>query len=153
MKLRNIVLGSVLGSSVLYGGFLGGDVIFSSLLESSKRQVQEQEEAFKASEIPIHATVLNETYIPASVNFGSFYVLKVQTKEGRVLGINVTDRLTGITKENLDALVSKESEVSFPSGNLISRKSSYSYPHGDDTYFAEKTQLGNKRVDRITVLK
>lgn len=135
------------------------------------------EQRFEESNKPIIATVLDESYqntlspVPnwngamsysnETVKLESKYTLKVETNDGRILGVSVIDGKTNhdggraVKKESLDAIIEPGTRISFPAGNLrhgnwLSGSGHNTYL--DEAYFTSQVQAGNKRADRITVL-
>jgi len=125
---------------------------------------------FAESNIPITGTVLEEVHnnnlnsVPEynglvshsneTVSLDSDYTLKIQTDDGRVLGVSVIDgKETPAKKESLDVLIEEGSRVSFPQGNIVpGYHRNTTTELRDETYFTAKTQFGNKCADRITIL-
>jgi hypothetical protein len=104
--------------------------------------------------------LVSEAYSNETVKLDSKYTLKVETDDGRILGVSVIDSMGTINegavkKESLDILIKTGSRISFPSGNwnndnFTSRDRIVRSP--SETDFTENTQYGTKRADRITVL-
>lgn len=163
MKLQTMVLATIGISGVGYGGYSFVDHAVRDVRESGEecgRKLQE-------SDTPIEATVLEDVYQSAivpvdawqgiisrsnpSLTLSSMYTLKVQTKEGKILGINVVST-EQTPKETLDRILKEGSQISFPRGNLCqARFGLWMFP--EETYFNQNTQTGSKRADRIKVLK
>jgi len=114
---------------------------------------------------PFVSCVSNET-----VKLDSKYTLRVETDEGRVLGISVID-FCDHTKESLAILIDsaeevgleKATKVSFPQGNLHhwryvdhllfrGKREIHQSRDYEETYFQAYTQFGTKRADRIRIL-
>src|SRR3989344_2032810 len=95
----------------------------------------------------IVGTVLEE------VRHKNRYALRLQTNDGRILGVAITDGSTK-TAISLDALIENGTKISFPDNNvergsllggLVCIK--------EETNFTAETKFGQKRADRITILK
>jgi len=165
LKLKNkIILGAV-ALAVGVGGYFG----ITSRNEYLRTEFEKRSQ-------PIVGTVLAESYqntlIPnpefngfvsysnETVKLESKYTLKIKTKDGRILGVSINDsrgtRSDGaVKKESLDALIDVGLRISFPSGNW--KSDSWIGDHRvvrnpTETNFTPDTQMGTKRVDRITIL-
>ena len=130
------------------------------------------ERSFAESERPIVGTVLAESYqntlspVPKwngfvsysneTVKLDSKYTLKIQTDDGRILGISVIDGYD-VKKESLDAIIEPGSRISFPTGNMRTGNAWGSGPgnryYPRETNFTPETQAGSKRADRIKVVR
>lgn len=140
--------------SVFIGGTLGlGFVAISigaegvnSIIQSFDRNSRKYERPLKESERPVVGTVLEKSY-------KNTYTLKVQTDDGKIIGVSVIDgdylgknsskrsNVGTLAKEkSLDAIIEKGTRISFPAGNMW-----YSIKDPKETYFT--------RADRIKVLQ
>lgn len=148
------VMGVVVSGIILAGVLLG---------KQWDKESKEADRAYRISQRPIVAEVLSESYenslraVPESAGLVSYsnptvtldskYTLKCRAEDGHIFGLTVLDGGT-VTKESLDQLIGKGSEILFPQGNL--RGSDWAYL--EETYFKPGIQAGSKRADRIKVL-
>ena len=165
MGLKNKVIAGAIALAIGVGGYLG----ISSINEYLRTEFAKRSQ-------PIVGTVLEEryqntltpnpernglvSYSNETVKLESKYTLKIQTDDGRILGVSVIDsrgtRSDGaVQKESLDALVDVGSRISFPAGNWksdnwIGDERVVRYP--SETNFTPETQYGTKRADRIRIL-
>ena len=96
--------------------------------------------------------LISHAYSSETVKLDSKYTLRVQTDDGRILGVSIVDA-PDVRKESLDILINaeKQTRISFYEGNLVKTENNI---HGyevldNETYFTPETQFGNKRADRI----
>ena len=100
------------------------------------------------------------SYSNETVRLDSKYTLKVETDDGKIIGVSVIDSKPygTVTKESLDALIGKGTRISFPRGNMQTRNffsvPASRVPNYDrlETSFGEDTRVGTKRAHRIKVL-
>ncbi|PJE81010.1 hypothetical protein COU58_04730 [Candidatus Pacearchaeota archaeon CG10_big_fil_rev_8_21_14_0_10_32_42] len=157
MGLKNKVIAGAVALAIGVGGYFG----------ISSRNEYLRTEFAKRSQ-PIVGTVLEEgyqntltpnpewnwlvSYSNETVKLESKYTLKIQTDDGRILGVSIVDG-GNVKKESLDAIIDEGTRISFPAGdwkspswigdNKVAR---------EETYFTPDTKVGTKRADRITVL-
>lgn len=123
-----------------------------SLKYDLEKTRNEKKPMLQESNSPITARVLEEFYEKRENE--SSYFLKCMTDKNKEIYLSVIDA-PAKQKESLDSLLSKGSNISFPKGN-ISEKPSIIYGYvklEDETYFTDSTAFGNKRADRIKILK
>jgi hypothetical protein len=174
MSLKNKIIGGVVALGIATVVYLAG----SSMINANRKY----ERLFEEGKRPIVGTVLAESYqntlspVPnwdglmsysnETVKLDSKYVLKLQTDDGRIIGVSVIDGNEfgkyrqgnvgrPVMKEALDAIIKEGTRISFPSGNMRHGNffvglANRDYPN--ETYFTPETQAGNKRADRIKVL-
>lgn len=172
MGLKNKLIGGLVSVGIAVGAYFAG----SSMLEEDRKY----ERLFEEGKRPIVGTVLEESYqntlspVPEkhisglvsqaysneTVKLESKYTLKIQTDDGRILGVSIIDGDdswdgTPVKKESIDAIINKGTRISFPAGNMrhgnwLEGSTHREYPN--ETHFTPETQAGNKRADRIKVL-
>ena len=140
-----------------------GSLKYQKAFEESEKpivvEVLEEIRYNSLSPVPEHVGILS--YSNETVKLDLKYALKCRREDNdRIIGLcpidSVNEDGTAARKEGLDAIVDVGSRLSFPKGNL--KPMSFFGMHPDyniyenETYFHDNTQVGNKRVDRITVL-
>lgn len=110
-------------------------------------QARKMKELFNSGQTQIVGEVLDE-----SLEKG--YSIRLRTDDGKEIGVSVLDG-SKTNKESLDVLVNIGSKISFPTGNIQEDSGTFSgYSEiKEETWFSGNTQCGNKRADRIKVLK
>ncbi|MFH1452296.1 MAG: hypothetical protein ABIF88_03930 [archaeon] len=164
MSIKNKVIGGlvVLGitAGVAYWGISPASNRYEKLFEEGKRPIVGTvlEEVYQNTLSPVPSRNGFVSYSNETVKLESKYTLKIQTDDGRILGVSVID-VDGkdddipIKKESLDVIIEKGSKISFPAGNMRDRYYfSEHKKYSNETYFTPETRAGNKRADRITVL-
>ena len=177
MKLKHKILGGLVSLGIATGLYLGissEDKEYERLFEESKRPIVGivLEENYQNTLSPVPEKHINglvsQAYSNETVRLESKYTLKIQTDDGRILGVSIVDGRynfyggVSVKKESIDAIIDSAEEVgmdnasriSFPAGN---RRHGNWFGGGEDriypneTYFTPETQAGNKRADRIKV--
>ncbi|MFH1801397.1 MAG: hypothetical protein ABH804_01015 [archaeon] len=175
MSLKNKVIGGLVSLGIATGAYFAGssminaDRKYERLFEEGKRQIVGTvlAESYQNTLSPVPNWNGLMSYSNETVKLESKYVLKVQTDDGRIIGVSVIDgdefgkgKAYGkpgipIKKEALDAIIGEGTRISFPSGNMrhgnwFGGSANRDYPN--ETYFTPETQAGNKRADRIRIL-
>ncbi len=173
MALIEKLIVGVIASGIAIGSYLGISSVdrkYERLFEEGKRPIVGTvlKESYQNTLSPVPTWNGAMSYSNETVKLESKYTLKIQTDDGKIIGVSVIDSdgrygATLVKKEALDAIISSVEEVgidnasriSFPSGNWMhgnwfSRTRARNYPN--ETYFKPETQAGNKRADRIKVL-
>lgn len=85
------------------------------------------------------------------------YTLKVKTREGKILGLSISDGPTQ-SKKNLDVIINVGSIISFPPGNLEQGEINDGLIHAvgykvisEETNITNNTSIASKRADRIQI--
>ena len=176
MKLRNKIIGGIVATGfVAYLGISSLDRKYERLFEESKRPIvgtvlerNYQNVLSPVAEKHIDGFV-SQAYSNETVKIESNLPLKIQTDDGRILGVSIIDGKyhsqggVSVKKESINAIIDSAekvgmenaSRISFPAGNMrhgnwLVGKTNRKYPN--ETYFTPETQAGNKRADRIRVL-
>jgi hypothetical protein len=176
MNIKNVVvglfaLGVGVGSYFVGVGALDADKKYEKLFQDSQRTIVGTvlKETYQDTLSPVPSQDGLVSYSNETVKLESKYTLKLQTDDGRILGVSIIDgddSHGGIPtkKESIDVLIEgaeevgleKATKISFPAGNLrhgnwYTGSENRYYP--DETYFTPETQAGNKRADRIKILE
>ena len=159
MSLKNKVIGGLVSLGVVAGSYLlisPFDKKYERLFEEGKRQIVGTvlEKNYQNTLSPVSKWNGLVSYSNETVKLESKYTLKIQTDDGRIIGVSVLDGC-GVKKESIDAIIDKGARISFPAGNMRQGNWFASGGHRDypnETYFTPETQAGNKRADRIKVL-
>ena len=164
MNIKNKVIGGLVVLGITAGAYFGISPIdrkYERLFEEGKRPivgtVLKESHQNTLSSVPSWDGLMS--YSNETVKLESKYTLKVQTDDGKILGVSVIDGDdkygTPVKKESLDVIIEKGMRVSFPSGNMRHGNWFVGSAHRDypnESYFTPETQAGNKRADRIKVL-
>jgi|SRR3989338_6414040 len=165
MSLKNKVIGGLVVLGIASGAYLGISPVdrkYEKLFEEGKRPIVGivLEESYQNTLSPVPKWDGLVSYSNETVKLESRYTLKIQTDDGRIIGVSVIDGDdswdgTPVKKESIDAIIEKGTKISFPAGNMrhgnwFAGAGHRDYPN--ETYFTPETQAGNKRADRIKVL-
>jgi hypothetical protein len=95
--------------------------------------------------------LVSQAHSNETVKLESKYTLKIQTQDGRTLGVSIFDG-PYTKKEALDILIDKGSWISFPRGDMYESTGKYNYDYVEgETFYDDNTRFGNKRADRIEI--
>jgi hypothetical protein len=164
MNIKNKVISGVVALGIVAGAYLGISPIdrkYERLFEEGKRPIVGTvlEEGYQNTLSPVPNWNGLVSYSNETVKLESKYTLKIQTDDGRIIGVSVIDGDDRygipVKKEALDAIIEEGTRISFPSGNMRHGNffvglANRDYPN--ETYFTPETQAGNKRADRIRIL-
>ena len=166
MKAKNIAIATSIGLaaiSAVYG-----------IVKLVQADYARNQAMLDTSNTPITATVLAEQYANRLVavekwdglvsysnpttTLDSKYTLKLQTDDGRIIGLTIKD-FRDVTKESLDILIQgaeevgleKATRIQFPQGNLKGHKG-YIERFFGETDFKTKSHSGTKYAHRIKIL-
>jgi len=170
-KSDSILIGTLVSALALTVAGVG-----SLAISVSKKKDNEWQRVYEQGQSRITGTVLQEVYentlssVPErhigglvsqaysneTIKLDSKYTLKLQTDDGKLIGLSIIDGAR-TKKEGLDILIQSAEEVgienatriSFPIGNLY--KSRRNGRLQGETYFTPETQFGNKRAGRIRI--
>ncbi len=136
-------------TSLITLGIVG--LLIWSLKDDVDKRRDEAKPLLQESNSYISARVLEEFYEKRENE--SNYTLRCMTDKNKEIYLSVIDASTK-KKESLDSLVNKEMNITFPKGNIYDVGLIYGYYKiEDETYFTDSTKFGNKRADRIKIIK